>query len=1075
MLQLKKIVKDYKIADSTVQALRGVDLAFRDSEFVSILGPSGCGKTTLLNLIGGLDVYTSGDLIINGRSTKEFRAADWDTYRNHSIGFVFQSYNLIPHQTVLSNVELALTLSGVSKAERKKRAIEALEKVGLGDQLHKKPNQMSGGQMQRVAIARALVNDPEILLADEPTGALDTETSVQIMAILKEISKDRLIIMVTHNPDLANEYSTRIVKLLDGKIVGDTNPVTEEELSAARPHELERTKREKEKKKKSMSFFTALSLSFNNLMTKRARTLLTSFAGSIGIIGIALILAVSTGVNAFIASVQKDTLSSYPMTIYTEEGQLSSLLQAGKDDGGRKEHDNDAVYSNPQLYKLFNAVFAPETKENNLSAFKDFLDKEMNPETSTTELYKYTSSAIQYQYDAPVNFFVKNEAGKFVTCNLAEIFETSSTDTTVTNESLYNTIQANISMLSMWQEMLSGKDGALISDMVYDQYDLVYGEWPEAENEIVLVLDENNEISDLAFYALGLISEEEVREMLSAALNGGEIQITDRVISYEDVLSVELRLVLNTDYYQDNDKDGIFTEKSDAEMELFVKSAPVIKISGIIRQNEDATAGAISTPFAYTSALTQYVIEKTNESEIAKSQTSADNENFDVFTGLYFVIPEEADADVKVEMITNYFKSLSNKEKTELYIKILSTPSEEYVNQTVSAYMAEYDTREKMVAVIASALEMDTETLNIFISGYTDEELKALLEKSISEMVVSAYASEMKAKVQAIMDTPSEEELAMLVPNITAALTTREAKLGYVAADWQASTTMSQEEILAYLSALDDTALDKAVYASASKAAAEMYKGLADMFTDSRYKKIAALFDSEIASVTDEAVLVSYYDNFLPTSNSTLEKNLETLGIVNPDKPSSISIYAATFEDKDKISSIISQYNKSVTAAGREEDAIEYTDYIALLLSGVTTIINAISYVLIAFVSISLIVSSIMIGIITYISVLERTKEIGILRAIGASKKDVSLVFNAETVIVGLASGLIGIGLSLLFCIPINLIIHALSGLNNLTAFLQPLHCVVLVVISMSLTMIAGLIPSRIAAKKDPVEALRTE
>lgn len=1074
MLQLKSITKEYPAGDTTVHALKGVDLAFRDSEFVSILGPSGCGKTTLLNIIGGLDVYTSGDLVINGRSTKEFKAADWDTYRNHSVGFVFQSYNLIPHQTVLSNVELALTLSGVSKAERKKRATEALEKVGLGDQLHKKPNQMSGGQMQRVAIARALVNDPDILLADEPTGALDTETSVAVMEILKEISKDRLIIMVTHNPTLAEEYSTRIVNLLDGRITGDTDPFTAAEAEAAIPAARAKAEKEKAKGKKSMSFFTALSLSFNNLMTKRARTILTSFAGSIGIIGIALILAVSTGVNAYIASVQRDTLSSYPISILSQESDYSALL-GGSSSEERPEHENDAVYSDPQLYQLFNMIFAADKKTNNLTAFKAFLDREINPATSTTGLYHYTS-AIQYKYNLPLHCYVKNQEGKFITCDLGEAFDASGS-TTESNEGLYNMLSSNLSMINLWQEMLSGKDGEPVSEMLFDQYDLIYGAWPEAADELVLVLNEDNEISDLAFYALGYMTEEEIQEMISAVLSGGKVPYSERKVSYEDILKIEMKLLLPSDYYTDRNGDGIFEYIGDDEamMDLVIKNAYDLKIVGIVRPNEDATAGALSAPFGYTSALTDYIIEKNSESEVVKAQSDPANQNFDVLTGLPFLITEENDISdaEKAEKIKEYFTSLSDREKTELYITILSVPSEDYVSEQLDKFLAQYDTRDKMVALIAESFGMSVEQIEAYLSDYSDEELIALVTEELRKTILSAYASEVKNRVETIMNTPTEEELVPLVAQITGALTTREQKIAYIAADWASSTSLPQTTILAYLSALDDEALAEALNASASKAAAELYQSLSDLYADSRYQKIAALFDEEFIGETDVTKLAGYYDNYMPsvTSKSTLEENKTLLGIVDPATPSSINIYATTFENKDEISRIISSYNESVD----EDDAIEYTDYIALLLSGVTKIINAISYVLIAFVSISLIVSSIMIGIITYISVLERTKEIGILRSIGASKHDVSLVFNAETIIVGLAAGLIGIGVSLLLCIPINLIIHALSGVSNLDAFLQPLHAVILVIISMALTMIAGLIPSRIAAKKDPVEALRTE
>lgn len=1079
MLQLKQIVKDYPSGDQVVHALKGVDLSFRDSEFVSVLGPSGCGKTTLLNIIGGLDVYTSGDLVINGRSTKEFKASDWDTYRNHSVGFVFQSYNLIPHQTVLANVELALTLSGVSKAERRRRAAEALEKVGLGDQLKKRPNQMSGGQMQRVAIARALVNDPDILLADEPTGALDTETSVQIMELLKEISKDRLIIMVTHNPALAEEYSSRIVKLLDGAIIDDSNPFDENEVEAALPAARKKAEAERSKGKRSMSFFTALSLSFNNLMTKRARTILTSFAGSIGIIGIALILAVSTGVNAYIASVQRDTLSSYPIQIRSEESDLMSMLGGGGSsdpNDNRPAHENDAVYSNPMLYRMFNTIFAADKKQNNLQAFKAFLDREMNPATATTDLAKYTS-AIQYSYHLPLHTFVKNPDGKYVTCSLSEAFGNASQG--AGDNPMAGMLSANLSSVELFQEMLPGKDGALLSDMLYEQYDLIYGAWPKEANEIVLILNENNEVSDVVFYALGYISEKEVNAIVSAALTGNKIETEDRVLSYDEVLNISFKLLLPSDYYADRNGDGIFEYIGDdpAIMDLVVGAAYDLKISGILRPNENASAGAMSSPFGYTSALTAYMIEKNNASPVVKAQTDPKNANTNLLSGLPFQLAgsDAMTDEQKAQAVRTYFASLSTKDKAELYKKMYTTPSDAYLDSAVASLMEQYDTREKMIALIADGFNIPASQLEALLSGYTDEQLKELLAEQVRTMVAGSYAAERTAEIETLMNTPSQEELALLLPTIMNSLTTREIKLNFVAGDWETSVTMSREEILAYLTGLDEAALEKAVLSVATKQAAALYVSYKDTpaIAAAREAKVAAAFDASYGNETDTATLVYYHDTFLPSSVSdkTYDEVCTALGVVDAAKPSAINIYATTFADKDNLASIISDYNRSV----KEEDAIEYTDYIALLLSGVTRIVNAISYVLIAFVSISLVVSSIMIGIITYISVLERTKEIGVLRSIGASRKDVSRVFNAETIIVGLAAGLLGIGVSLLLCIPINIIIRALSEIDTLSAFLQPLHCVILVAISVILTMVAGLIPSRMAARKDPVEALRSE
>ena len=1122
VLELIRVSKDYGSEQYKVSALRSVTVAFRDSEFVSILGPSGCGKTTLLNIIGGLDVYTTGDLVINGVSTRKYTDSDWDTYRNHSIGFVFQSYNLIPHQTVLSNVELALTLSGVSKAERRRRAEQALEKVGLSDQLHKKPNQMSGGQMQRVAIARALVNDPEILLADEPTGALDTATSIQILDLLKEISQDRLVIMVTHNPELAEKYSTRIVSLLDGRVTDDTDPyypsqqggdaagaaltgedavgaaltgedtvgaalTGEDTVGAAltgekqsdsslkkHPETKERRPSKKGKRtKKSMSFFTALSLSFNNLMTKRARTILTSFAGSIGIIGIALILAVSTGVQAYIDSVQRDTLSSYPITINRENVNLAAMFTVSEDDTS-SEHENDAVYSNPQLYKLFNMIFAPETRENNLSAFKEFLDTQMDRVQSTTGLYEHVS-AIEYIYDVPLNFYVESVDGEYISCDLAEALQSVASQDSGEVEGLYEIISANLSSINLWQQMQPGTDGKLFSDMLKEQYDVVYGEWPSEADEIVLVLDENNEISDIAFYVLGYMSSDEIAEMAKNAFSGEQIEYPDRRVEYSDICGKEFKLVMNWEYYTKSDGLWKYIGDNEEAMEMILDNAMTVRISGIIRKNPDASAGALSAPLAYTSALTAEVMEKTAQSQILQEQLASENSNRDIFTGLPFVSEDLDDMsdEEKAAAVLRYFSELDNKEKAELYVTLASVPSEEYIKQMVESALAEYDTREKMIEFIAGAMGMDKETIGSYLESYSDEKIRELLAQQLEKAVAESYAQTVKSRVEAIMNTPDENETAYIVEIIFSKFSGKDEKAEYIVNDWAEGTGIDRQTLEEYVYSLSDEDFEKALYASAAKEAAVLYAGMSSQFEESRYAKVAAVFDAEYGAQTDTALLSGYYDICMPTgiSGTTLENNLSVIGAADEDNPSSISIYALSFEDKDVVSSIIREYNESVG----EDDEIQYTDYIALLLSGITTIINAISYVLIAFVAISLVVSSIMIGIITYISVLERTKEIGILRAIGASKRDVSLVFNAETIIVGLAAGLIGIGLSALLCLPINAIIQSLSGIQTLRAFLKPLHCVILVVISVFLTMIAGLIPSRIAAKKDPVEALRTE
>ncbi len=1061
MLQLKNIVKNYAVGDNEVKALRGIDLAFRDSEFVAILGPSGCGKTTLLNIIGGLDIYTDGDLLINGRSTKEYKDGDWDTYRNHSIGFVFQSYNLIPHQSVLSNVELALTLSGVSKSERRRRAKEALEAVGLGDQLHKRPNQMSGGQMQRVAIARSLVNNPDILLADEPTGALDTETSVQIMEILKDIAKERLIIMVTHNPELAEKYATRTVTFLDGRITGDSDPYTDEEI--AKDAKAAKTDT---KKKKPLSTFTAFGLSFNNLLTKRTRTFLTAFAGSIGIIGIALILALSTGIHAYVEKVQKDTLSSYPVTIYAEGDTLSDLMSSSTPQD-RVEHEDDAVYTNPMMSQVFNSIFASQKKQNNLTDFKAFLDKEMNEETSTTELHEY-ASLVQYSYNVPLNIYVKNKDGKYTSTDIAKLMASFSGDMGGGMSSMFS---SNLSGMNLWSELLPGKDGELIADASKDQYELIKGKWPEKENEILLIVNSNNEITDFGLYALGLMTSDEVLTTITGVMSGKEISTEIQRLEYEDIFNTSFRLILNSDYYQDRNNDGIYEDIRDDEaiLDIILDNALKLEIVGIVKSE-----GPSQLAFAYTSALTEWAMEKTARSTPVILQRDEKNENFDILSGLPFVLAKEDELtdEEKRTAVKEYFSTLTDAEKADIYAKIVSLPSDEYLNTAVAEYMKEFDTREKLEKLASSSYGMDEETMKSYLASYTDDELKALVENAIKEVVKTQYEEEALKNIEAIKNTPSDSDLAMLISSITARLTTPDMIIGYIANDWAKNTTMSMPDILAYLSKLDATSIASALDSTARKQAMELYPMYAAQDKEGQLRKVAAAFDAQVASA-DESTLISYYELYMPSSvsSSTLKDNLTLLGVADKESPSVINIYSSSFESKDVIGEIISDYNETVD----EDDRINYTDYVALLMSGITDIINAITYGLIVFVSVSLVVSSIMIGIITYISVLERTKEIGILRAIGASKKDISRVFNAETLIVGFSAGALGIGLSLLLCIPINIIVHAATGITDINAFLKPEHCFILVVLSMALTLIAGFIPSKIAAKKDPVVALRTE
>jgi len=976
LLNLKNICKEYKMGDTTVKALKGVDVSFRDNEFVAILGHSGCGKTTLLNIIGGLDRYSEGDLQINGVSTKKYKDRDWDAYRNHSVGFVFQSYNLIPHQTVLSNVELALTLSGVKKSERRKRAKEALKKVGLSDQLKKKPNQMSGGQMQRVAIARSLVNNPDILLADEPTGALDTDTSVQIMEILKEVAKDRLVIMVTHNPELADEYATRIVNLKDGLVVGDSNPVSQQELKES---EVVKVKGKKQKKP-SMSFFTALSLSFNNLLTKKARTLLTSFAGSIGIIGIALILSLSSGIQAFIDGIQEDTLSSYPIVIEEEAldmtSMMASMMSMSESSQSREE---GKVYANTIMYDMLEAVNGSASSQNNLEPFKAYLEE------NAATLDEYVNS-VQYGYDLDLLIYSKDTDEKIEKLNPSALFEGMISD------SYSEAISPSDYMLDVWQEMIPSKDGGAISPLITDQYEIVEGggRWPSNYNEVVLVVNENNEVADTALYALGLKDADEVDDILTALSKGEEYE-SDAATSWEysELLGKTFKLVLPTDLYSKNEH-GVWEDISENEtlLKVAVDDSEDIEIVGIIRPREDATSASLSGTICYTKALTDFYIDAINDSEIVKEQMA--DTTVDVLSGANFIdTTKEYTNEEKAQMLDTYISHISDKQKAQMYTQIITTPPEEMLTQSTEQYMLQYPDRESRVEAILSANtgdgSVDKETARAYLEDMSDEEIENLIVSSMEKMISAQYAE----NAMAGLSTFSTSDLALM---------------------------------------LDTYYTDK----------------------------------------TDEEKAKDF-DKFVP--EVTLENTLHTLGSVDYHKPSSVSIYPVSFDAKQSVTDMISDYNKTV----EEDDKISYTDYVALMMSSVSVIVDAVTYGLTAFVSISLVVSSIMIGVITYISVLERTKEIGVLRSMGASKRNISNIFTAETLIIGLISGLIGVGLTILLNMPINAILDFLLTDVTITAALPMGAGIILVVISMILTFIAGLIPSKLAAKKDPVEALRTE
>lgn len=910
MHQIKNVTKTYDTGALKQTALDNVSFNLRDNEFVSVLGHSGSGKTTLLNIVGGLDRYDDGDIVINGISTKQYTDRDWDSYRNHSVGFVFQSYNLIPHQSVLSNVELALTISGISSSERKERAAKALKEVGLEDHLHKRPNQLSGGQMQRVAIARALVNEPDILLADEPTGALDTETSTQIMELLKRVANDRLVVMVTHNPELAEEYSSRIIELRDGEIISDTNPYHVEEEVEEPEH--------KNMGKASMSFLTALSLSFNNLGSKKARTFLTAFAGSIGIIGIALILSLSTGVNEYIDDIQQDTMSAYPITIEEQSIDLESLINVGElaeDDSSEDEETNnedlDAIYSNTLSLEMLSST-ASSFRENNLTSFKEYLDD------SSNEISPFVgANGIVYSYAVNFDLFSYDEEETLVNTDGSTFRNEESTGM----PGFQAPSTAMMPPTNNVSELIPGVEGNLISPVVTDNYEVLHGEWPENYDEVVLAVNQRNQLDTTVLYELGILPAEEYEEILADIDSGEEVEVDSREISYEELANTVFYLIPASDYYAE-DENGLFQDMSDDELtveNLMEERAIEIKISAIVRPVEDATTASISTPVAYTSALTEYLIDYANESEVVQAQEEKPEIN--VLSGLRF---ETENDEQKIEDAREYLDNFTISEKAD-------------------------------------------------------------------------FVRAMQANQEENNDAPS-------MPG--------------------AMPMMGEEEF-------------------------------------------AAGFDNLVAGLDDEALL-NIYDTSI--SSGSFDDNMDAFGVVSLDAPSSISIYADNFEDKEAISAGIENYNKTVD----EEEQITYSDFAGLIMSSVTEIINVITYVLIAFVSVSLVVSSIMIGIITYISVLERTKEIGILRAIGASKGNISTVFNAETIIIGLFSGLLGVGLTYLSHIPLNMILENLLD-QNVRASLSLEAAAILVLLSVVLSFIAGLIPSKQASQKDPVDALRTE
>lgn len=895
-------------------------------------------------------------------------------------------------------------------------------------------------------------------MADEPTGALDSATSVQIMDLLKEVSKDRLVIMVTHNPELADQYANRIIRLKDGKITDDTHPFDSREESAL----------PEKAKKTSMSFLTALSLSLNNLMTKKARTFLTSFAGSIGIIGIALILALSSGIKAYINEVQEETLSSYPIQIEAEQMDMGSLITSMMGTQDKSSHGTDAVYASSVMYDLANSMNNAQTKQNNLKKLKDFIEKENSP-------IKDYATTIQYSYDIPLNIYAKTAEDTYQKADIMEVFSSMTEGSSANMESL----SMGFASYNTWAEILPGAEGEPVSEVIRSQYELIEGKWPEDKTDIILVLDKNNEITDITLHALGLKTTDEIVSDMLAARRGETIDQSVKSYSYEEILNLSFKLIAATDYYTDSDGDGIWEDLSENEsaMEVIINNGLDLNICGIIRPLPDAVT-SMGASLYYISALTDYLIERTAASEVAKAQLAPENQNRDIFTGLPFVLENEQELtpEQQAEDLKNYFSQLSAVEKGEMYQKILAIPDAEILEDTVAKYMEQYPDRAALEEMIftqySEAAGIDEDSIRKFIADYSDEELRQMVETAIREMITAQYEKNAEEAISQIAAQPSAEELAALKAQITAQLTDRNAKTMYVVSQYTSFTAMPAESIMTYLFGLSDAELDAIVDDLATEAAKQLYTQYGSTDAGTAIQKVADAFDAYIPTLTTEQ-LSALYDDCMPpkTSDATRNDNLKLLGFADKESPSSINIYAATFADKDEIGAIIADYNTQAA----EEDQITYTDYVALIMSSVTTIIDAISYVLIAFVSISLVVSSIMIGIITYISVLERTKEIGILRSIGASKRDISRVFNAETLIVGFASGAIGILFTVILCLPVNLIIRQLSGIESLTAYLPLAGGIILMLLSMFFTLIAGLFPAMIAAKKDPVVALRTE
>lgn len=1046
MLKLQGITKTYETGGEKVEALKGIDIEFRNSEFVSILGQSGCGKTTLLNIIGGLDRYTTGDLTIDGISTKEFKDRDWDAYRNYKVGFVFQSYNLIGHQTILSNVELALTIGGISKKERKERAIKALEDVGLKDQIHKKPSQLSGGQMQRVAIARALVNNPEIILADEPTGALDTKTSVQIMEILKEISKDRLIIMVTHNPELAEKYSTRIVKLVDGVVTEDSNPITE----SGKQMQYGETTNSKIGKT-AMSFFTAFRLSLNNLLTKKGRTILVAFAGSIGIIGIALVQAVSNGFQSYVDHIQEDTLTSYPLTITEETTDISGVLLAMTAENEKEAAEPGTIEEEQYISKMWGNL-----STNDLKSFRKHIEE--NYQQINDDL-----TSIQYAYSVEPLIYTKGKSKKISKVNPSNLFNTP------------------------FRMGLMGASTSVYSQMIDDKetlansYDVLAGRWPEKYDEMIVVLSEKNSISDLLVYSLGLRDMDELREAVNKIMNGEKAELNNEPmkLTYEDLMNIDLKLIMPTDTYQYNQQYKIYEDmtENDKHMKDLYEKATSLKIVGVVTEKEGVTSAALEPGVAYTSDLIDHIIDYSAKSDIVKKQLA--NEEVDVLSGKRF--------DDKGSGLDLDFKDLVSVDKNKLQSvfnmkfdqKQLQKQTAKVMNQMMKSVSKEAKNAQ---SDITGSLNKLTRGLfkNIkpdITSSQVDSAVDSYLKGSEANKIINSLEKKYGIPKKTFKNTYAGLLKGALQMYINASKASESGTPGEIdqnainqaIASYQGSAAMGKA-IEAMVQTMSESIIKKAVGSQMGTITSSIAKNFASSFNVDP-NKITSAFKMKMT----EEEITRIVTAMLSKTDTTAKTNLTSFGYQPKDEPTYIAFYFRSFDGKEHFLDFINQYNEQVKAAGDEDKEINYTDTTGILMGSVKTIVNAVTYVLIAFISISLVVSSIMIGIITYISVYERTKEIGILRAIGASKHNISSIFNAETFIIGLLSGLFGIGVTYALIPPINKILHHFAGDVPLDATFYFKNAVVLVILSIILTLIGGLIPAKAASKKDPAVVLRSE